>query len=151
MKKTELRRKTPLKPAGWLRRKVARITGVKKRQPTSKIGLLLFCDVRGINPKQKKSQFVYGPYHKWIKKHPCILANDPRHKCQGRIEGHHVKHVGNGGEDYANEVPACTGAHTGSKSVHVMGKRTFEKYWGVDLQRTANEYAAKYASKPRAA
>lgn len=95
--------------------------------------------------KRKAEGLVYGPYHQWIKTLPCTLASDPRHECKGKVEGHHLHRVGNGGVDAENEIPLCEGGHTLSMlSVHVMGPDSFDRYWGIDSKAIAAALWARY-------
>ena len=59
---------------------------------------------------------VYGSHHQAIKAFPCDLQDNQHHKCgffedRPRIEGHHLKSVGSGGEDENNEIPCCPVLH----------------------------------------
>jgi len=95
--------------------------------------------------KQKRAVegLVYGPYHRWIETLPCHIAG--KHTCGGRIVGHHVKHVGNGGQDYGNEVPLCSDAHTDSGiAVHTQGPDSFDTMFNVDLKSEALRYATMW-------
>lgn len=62
----------------------------------------------------------------------CILAEDPRHKCSGRVEAMHVGYRGRGQKaPDETAVPGCTNAHrTGIKALH-KGEKTFFAYWVV--------------------
>ena len=104
------------------------------------------------NRRRKKGRkdegAVYGEYHDWIATHPCILR--ALHSCEGVVVGHHLKSVGSGGEDAGNEVPMCEAAHTkGPHAIHGpnSGPRTFEKYWGVDLEALAKKYHMKWSDE----
>lgn len=98
--------------------------------------------------KRKAEGLVYGPYHAWIGTLPCTLASDPRHECRGKVEGHHLKRVGNGGVDAENEIPLCENGHTLSMlSVHVMGPQSFDRYWGVDSEAIAAALWERYGAE----
>jgi len=88
--------------------------------------------------RRKKDDDVYGSYHRYVQELPCILAD--RHECAAAV-GHHVKSVGAGGKDYANEVPLCLRHH---EEVHRTGRETFEERHGVDLNLIAAGIAERY-------
>lgn len=113
VKRTPLHRRTPLK-----RGKPPESTAPR---PTPRRG-------------PRKSGAVYGKYHEWARSLPCLLQPDPEHRCIGGNTAHHVKSVGAGGKDFANEVPLCCGAHV---EVHTLGRRTFEARYGLDLEAEA--------------
>jgi len=83
--------------------------------------------------KRDKDGLVYGWFHVWIRKYPCMIGV----KCQGDVVGHHVKSVGAGGQDLGNEVALCWHHHG---QVHRMGRPRFEAQYGVDLDREAKKY-----------
>lgn len=111
-----------MKRRTWLRR----LTALTRRTP-----------LRRVNPERQKRREeagqVYGPYHRYVKTLPCILAGRSGHTCWGPVTGHHVKTVGAGGLDERNEVPCCVMAH---REIHA-GARGFEREWGIDLVREA--------------
>lgn len=74
---------------------------------------------------------TYGPYHRWVKSRPCYIRRHPDHECGLGPSGHHIKHVGNGGRDPANEVPLCEKAH---RELHDTGRETWQDRYGVDLE-----------------
>ena len=129
MKRSPLpRAKAPIKRSAIKRKPPRR----KSKARMSKIGWLISKAISGI----------YGPYHyDYIAAMPCLIRGVAGHKCKGKVRGHHVKHVSNGGRDYANEVPLCDCAHTGDDGVHVMGKRTWEKRFRVSLKAEAERLA----------
>jgi len=70
--------------------------------------------------KRRAEGLVYGPYHRWVADEsnaPCALRQGSGgHACgffpyRARMEGHHLKKVGSGGKDAANEVRVCAFAH----------------------------------------
>ena len=121
MKRTPLRRKTRLK-AG--------------KPPQSKTPL------RKSNPERKKrvrGDEVYGDFHRWIKTQPCVFGYvDAVHDCAGPVTGHHIKSVGAGGKDYANEVPVCDRAHN---VIHTHGISARERTF---LEALGRQYAKIY-------
>lgn len=81
----------------------------------------------------------------WVRARPCLLAGRRRHQCSGRVEFAHLENEGNGGSDWGNGLPLCSGAHTGdATSWHVMGKTSWPKYWGINPYSVALELAAAY-------
>ena len=78
----------------------------------------------------------YGDYHKWVNGQTCIISH-----CPLPGVGHHVKTVGAGGEDWANEVPLC-GIH--HNEVHTIGRKTFEAKYRINLSAKAEELSYKY-------
>lgn len=86
----------------------------------------------------------------WVRGHCCAIAERKVdhigwwHKCEGQIEAHHVREGANGGTglkpDDSTAVPLCSRAHADG---HARGWQTFEKTWGVDLDKLAAELWAK--------
>ena len=93
---------------------------------------------RGVfKPKRRKVVRSGGippnPEHlEMIRGLKCILSDDPRHKCSGRIEAMHLGTRGRGQKaPDETAAPGCIGAHrTGRKSLH-KGEKTFFSYWVV--------------------
>lgn len=72
------------------------------------------------------------PHRDFIATLPCILIDDPRHECSGRVE---CAHVGTRGKSQkcADEesLPMCVNGHrTGRKAFH-KGEKTFWSYWVI--------------------
>lgn len=70
------------------------------------------------------------PHRDFIGTLQCILADDPRHECSGRVEAAHVGPRGKS-QKAADEttLPICIGGHqTGRKAFH-KGEKTFWAYW----------------------
>ena len=93
-----------------------------------------------IRPGRRKPRpaDVYGEYHRWIKTLPCTF-DGIRGGCFGPIDGHHVRSVGAGGKDFANEIPVCRTHH---REIHdrgpgVFGGRPF-------LERIADRLAGRF-------
>ena len=84
--------------------------------------------------KRDKEGLVYGDYHLKVRRFPCMIGVG----CTGDVVGHHVKAVGAGGLDMANEVPLCWWHHG---EVHDWGRPRFERKYGVSLEQAAKEYA----------
>ncbi len=78
-----------------------------------------------------------------IRSMPCVLADDPRHKCSGRVEAMHLGTRGRGQKaPDETAAPGCCGAHrTGRKSLH-KGEKTFFSYWVVrSKDRLISDYS----------
>lgn len=67
-----------------------------------------------------------------IRELACILADDPRHKCSGRVEAAHLGARGRSQKaPDETAAPLCASAHrTGIKALH-KGEKTFFSYWIV--------------------
>lgn len=77
---------------------------------------------------------------------PCLRRmRDPDHRCVGAVVGHHVKSVGAGGKDYANEVPLCAGSHF---TLHTMGQDAACRAWQIDFGAEAERIARGYPRDP---
>lgn len=95
--------------------------------------------------KRKADGLVYGPYHDFVGTLPCLLRTNVIHMCRGTVRGHHIVSVGAGGVDEGNEVPLCDAGHTLSmKSVHALGRESFEAYWKIRLEEEARRVAEAY-------
>lgn len=76
-----------------------------------------------------------------VERLPCLLAG--RHVCRGDVVAHHVVHKNHAGDRLpdgtGNLVPLCAiaGHQGGPESVHVMGRASFERQWGIDLAAEA--------------
>lgn len=66
----------------------------------------------------------------FIRSLQCILADDPRHECSGRIEAAHLGLRGHR-QKAADEttVPMCVNAHRSGKFAIHKGEKTFWSYW----------------------
>jgi hypothetical protein len=82
---------------------------------------------------------VYGDYHSFVSSLPCVLRG--KHRCIGRVVGHHLKTVGSGGVDYANEIPCCVQAHA---EMHSSEVKVSEMY-NINLRAIARGLAALYS------
>jgi hypothetical protein len=119
-----------------LKRKTALAFKSKKKKPS----------------KDEAAGLVYGKYHKWVGRKPCMIRGRNGHECFGPVVGHHRDHVGSGGQDYRNEVPLCWSAHTLSPfSIHMIGETAFNERYGVDVARTAHQLGDQWDAKQRAA
>lgn len=100
------------------------------------------------NPERMKrreaADEVYGSHHKWIRRQPCHLRGPECGYYEDRpnVEGHHLKHTGNGGKDRDNEVPLCPAHHD---EHHRLGSisRACEHY-RRDWRSIAVEYTAQH-------
>lgn len=77
-------------------------------------------------------------YKQYICEQPCLVSMG----CEGMIEPHHVRSRGAGGKDEGNLVPLCTKHHV--FGIHIIGKKTFEKMFDLDLDKEAKELWEKY-------
>lgn len=115
--------------------------GSREKTLNRRVGLKRSRGLNPVNRERRKRRRVdgdtgvkhtYGSYHRWIQTRPCWIRHHPDHDCGGGGSGHHVRHVGNGGKDPANEVPLCEPAH---QELHRIGKGTWEGRYDVSLQR----------------
>lgn len=90
--------------------------------------------------RQAKGE-IYGPYHEWVKTLPCLCKDNISTKCGGPVDAHHVKSVGAGGKDYANQVPLCRLHH---QLLHTVGRGWFEDVYGFTLTTEAKRIAWFY-------
>lgn len=92
------------------------------------------------------------PFKAYVRTLPCLLTTDPRHTCKGRVEFSHVKNEGNGGADLFNGIPLCShaGHRYGAKCWHVMGRDSWQDYWGVNAEWEALAITTDWIySRPR--
>lgn len=111
MRKTALRRRTPLKS--------------KTR-------------VKPVNAKRKKANWAraYGSDERveFVASLPCVVQR-PSSPCAGTIENAHVANGGRGRKADADRVaPICTAHH---QELHQIGQQSFEARYGVDLKVAA--------------
>lgn len=97
--------------------------------------------------RRESDDLVYGTHHAWIKRQPCELMDHPLHACdfyadRPCIEGHHLKHVGNGGEDRSNEIPCCPALHDEFHALGSVSKAC--EHFGRDFRSVAVEYTASF-------
>ncbi len=92
--------------------------------------------------RRKAEGLVYGPYHDWMAHFPCLINVG----CYPQAVGHHVKTVGAGGQDFKNEVPLCV-IHHGE--VHRIGRKAFERKYGLDLAAIAEQISHQYPEEER--
>lgn len=82
-------------------------------------------------------------YLKWQKGRECLINN---HQCDPDTVAHHINTGGMGmkcGDD--ETVTLCHYHHLGSNdAVHFMGKKKFEKEFGVDLKEIAKSQYKEY-------
>ncbi len=91
----------------------------------------------GIPPNPKHQEF--------IRQLPCILADDSRHICQGRIEAAHCG-IGSGMKRKAPDetcLPMCMGLHRTGRYSHHSLPRTFWDHWDLDREMLILEYQAR--------
>lgn len=114
-------------------------TPIQRRTPLAPVN-------RERKAKRAEDGRVYGAYHRYVSTLPCIVAQRGGDGCSGRVEGHHVKSVGAGGEDECNEVPVCVRHHN---QIHTRGPRTFEDRYGIDLDMEAANVWTRYRGLER--
>lgn len=80
----------------------------------------------------------------YIRTLKCILIDDPRHQCSGRIECAHIGSRGKSQKSPDEEtLPLCTNGHmTGKYAIH-KGEKTFWSYWIIPTKEFLIE---KYSS-----
>lgn len=90
--------------------------------------------------RQERFERQYGgeEYVAWLTRQPCMLANSGM--CEGRIDPHHAKTKGAGGE-WDAIVPLCRRHH---ETVHRAGVQTVRLLTGVDLLREARSLASRW-------
>lgn len=89
--------------------------------------------IKPSNPKRKarmrsdEDGFVhtYGYYHVWITTMPCLVEN---RMLEDGVDAHHLKHVGNGGRDYRNQIPLINRYHI---EVETIGEAKFCKKYDL--------------------
>lgn len=96
----------------------------------------------------------------WIEDQPCLLSGHPGHTCEGDVVAHHVRAKAHHGDwritneadprIVGNLVPLCSiGGHEGGpQSVHKLGRRTFERTFGVDLEHAARSLGEQFPGEP---
>ena len=125
MKRTELKRKTPLrsKVAGLLEKVRAPL---KKRNAKRQA-------------RRRADDDVYGSYFRYVKSLPCSVRGEGQ--CFGEVTGHHLKTVGSGGKDAGNLVPLCYGHH---REIHDFGAQAFDAKYFNSLPLHAKTLWADY-------
>lgn len=134
MKRTPLRRKTPLKAGG----KRLRAKKPARGRPSTK------------EPDARRSQ----DHKDWLAKQPCCLAGrframTPRegvgvirHVCFGDVVAAHIRIGTRGGTGYKPNdgycLPLCYQGHNLDEH---KGARSFARRWGLDPKAAAIEYA----------
>ena len=88
-------------------------------------------------------------YRRWIRERPCLLRLAVNKQlgvfeCYGEVEPDHVKTRGTGGPDRRNMVPLCQTHH---RLRHDMGRRSFEKWYEVDLAAKALDFDEWYTER----
>lgn len=81
-------------------------------------------------------------YLGYIRLLPCVLNGIS--KCEGKVEAMHVISKGAGGGDHL-VAPGCAGHHrVFGKSVHRMGAKSFDRYYGICLADLARLIRQEY-------
>ena len=89
--------------------------------------------------RRKAAGLVYGEYHQHMATLPCLINDDA---CWGDVSGHHIVVVGQGGQDYGNEVSLCTFHHI--CQLHAKGQPWFERHYKRDLKSIAVLISEQY-------
>lgn len=132
MKRTPLRRKTPLRAPS---RPMKRAGRIKRKTRLQAKGGARF---KGLRDKE---------YREWIRGQRCIVVNYAQLWPEGiprycyLVEPDHVKTRGAGGGDRGNLVPCCAIHH---RERHTIGIRSFEEKYGFKLAAIAAELAQRY-------
>lgn len=129
LKRTPLRRRTPLRPGGPLDRRTPLRVRVK---------------ISPRNDERRRRLFLraYGSEERvaWIRRQPCAVPGCGwRHGCHNA----HVLSKGAGGT--ADDVVPLCGLHHHQQ--HQLGAQTFEERHGVDLCDLAAEYARRWRER----
>ena len=83
-------------------------------------------------------------YRMFVRSQPCLIGIF----CLGVVEAHHVKTRGAGGADRDNLLALCGRHHS---EWHTIGRRSFERRWGLDAAAEAVELGQRYAALRAAA
>ena len=86
-------------------------------------------------------------YKAWVRLHPCAACASER-----EIEAAHTGSDGGMSMKASDSscIPLCGSCHrTGRRAYHVIGKREFERVWGIDCARVVRKLNAEW--KRRAA
>jgi hypothetical protein len=133
MKRTPLKRKTPLRATKPSRLSYTRKTTEQKQRRAIRY------EANGELAFPRPMRYVDEPYLEWIRVQTCILKGRAGHSCYGPIAPCHVKTRGSGGGD-EQVFPGCATAHAEQE-----GKtRQFEAKWQISLKERAAWYRAKY-------
>jgi hypothetical protein len=97
--------------------------------------------------RRESEGLVLGDHHAWIKRQPCELYDHPDHTCgfypdRPRIEGHHLKTRGSGGQDRDNEIPVCPVGHDELEAAGNVSSQC--ERFGRDFRSIACEYTARF-------
>lgn len=96
--------------------------------------------------RREREGLVYGPIHDFVKSQPCVLVGNQHHRCgffadRPRIESHHIKAVGAGGQDENNTVSVCPVLHDELESKPLS--EVCRKYH-IDFKSTAAELTLRF-------
>ena len=96
--------------------------------------------------RREAADLVYGSVHEFVKQQPCVLAGVQGHTCgffedRPRIESHHIRSVGSGGQDRNNTISCCPRLHDEFERTPLseMCRR-----WHRDFKSIAAELTAAY-------
>lgn len=103
-----------------------------------------------VNRKRKAKRYerdYAGPYADWIRSQGCLACEaHPKMTQMLPTQAHHVRTRGAGGSAQ-DLVPLCWDCH---HDVHSMGRRTFERHYGIDLKAAARRLWATYHNEEEA-
>ncbi len=151
MKRTEIKRKTPLrstKPIARGRVKaVVRTPKVVVRKPRTR--------VKATNPKRRTAAYARnyggpdGQHADTIRAMPCACvgrATDPEHRCRGRTVAAHedARGMGGCGGGWADTLPLCVRHHDEAGERRGSARAAFEARYKIDLRRLADDLAQHY-------
>lgn len=95
--------------------------------------------------KRAEAGEVYGPGYVWMVGQPCEESGHPDHRCiyypDRNLEAHHLKHVGSGGKDAFNLIPACHALHD---EFHARPLSAMEAKYGKDYHACAHVHWCAY-------
>lgn len=100
----------------------------------------------------KRRDDTDGKYAAWIRTQPCIIRDREArtetwplvHRCLGETQACHVRSRGAAGFDLGNLYPGCLIAH---HQQHLIGLRSFQARWGIDLKTEAERLYQQYVQE----
>ena len=81
-------------------------------------------------------------YRAFVRAWPCAIGPDAN--CWGDVQACHVKTRGAGGMDRGNLWPGCLTHHA---EQHAMDIVSFQRHYGIDLERVAHELERLYETR----
>lgn len=100
----------------------------------------------GRQKRREEADLVYGSIHEFVKQQPCVLVGRQGHVCgffedRPRIESHHIKSVGSGGEDRNNTLSCCPKLHD---EFHAAPLSDMCRRWHLDFKSIAADLSNLY-------